>query len=209
MTTYSDLFMRVLQILVILLFLCIAGPAFAEVNSASAWNPVSQERGQNLSYIEVFVREGCPHCEKAKAFLNVLSFDRPELRIKIRDVSKDAGALERLQEIVKSHGLHRLSVPTFYLNGHIIIGFSEEAKTGDLILAELAQHRPQSHNAPEGSESCTAESSQLCEGGSPEISRPEVFELSVWGRTITLDQVGLPLFTVTFCSTTPPTCLMT
>ena len=35
--------------------------------------------------IEVFVREGCPHCEQAEVFLAQLGRERPDLRIVVRE----------------------------------------------------------------------------------------------------------------------------
>jgi hypothetical protein len=48
--------------------------------------------------IEAFVREGCPHCAKAEAFLAQLQRERPALRVTIRDVQKEPAAMERLKE---------------------------------------------------------------------------------------------------------------
>lgn len=42
--------------------------------------------------IEVFVRQGCPHCTEAKRFLEDLRRDRPSLRIAIYDVAEDSAA---------------------------------------------------------------------------------------------------------------------
>jgi hypothetical protein len=47
--------------------------------------------------IELFVREGCPHCAEAEALMVQLGRERPELTIVVRDVTKDEGALARLQ----------------------------------------------------------------------------------------------------------------
>jgi glutaredoxin len=54
--------------------------------------------------IELFVREGCPHCAAAETFLTALNRERPSLTIVIHDVSKDPGALARLQELAKARG---------------------------------------------------------------------------------------------------------
>jgi len=51
--------------------------------------------------IEVFVREGCPHCAAAELFLEDLRRERPDLTILIRDVDRDAAARLRLNELVE------------------------------------------------------------------------------------------------------------
>ena len=47
--------------------------------------------------IEVFVRNGCPHCAKAELFLQALKREQPALRIVIHDVAQEPAALEQLQ----------------------------------------------------------------------------------------------------------------
>ncbi|MGZ8137024.1 MAG: NrdH-redoxin, partial [Methylococcaceae bacterium] len=111
------------------------------------------------------------------------------------DIIQDSSARERLQELSQAQGVSKLSVPTFYLNGLIIVGYSDDA-TGNLIRAELAKVRKKQkpHNAPE---SCAAESSLSCAtADSTKTNQPEVFELKLLGRSISLEQTGLPLFTL-------------
>ena len=44
--------------------------------------------------LEVFVRDGCPHCADAKEFLPTFSSTRPWLRISYRSLDHDATARE-------------------------------------------------------------------------------------------------------------------
>jgi glutaredoxin len=194
---YWHSFIKFCSILLLMSVLGFAETAIAEEKAIFVQAAAPMDTAQQLADIEVFVREGCPHCEKAKAFLTALALERPDLRINLRDVSQDAGALQRLREISKAHGINRLSVPAFYLNGHIILGYSDEAKTGDHILQELAQRRPQSQVSSSASESCLADESLVCEAGGPvKVIEPEVFEITFLGRKMSLDQAGLPLFTL-------------
>jgi glutaredoxin len=84
--------------------------------------------------IEVFVREGCPHCGKAEEFLAKLMRLRPELKIVTHDVLKDPAALERLKYIAKSQTGIVARVPTFIVHGQLITGFSEEANSAQLTI---------------------------------------------------------------------------
>lgn len=139
--------------------------------------------------LEVFVREGCPHCAKAKEFLSALAIRRPDVRVSIRDVGLDSRAFERLKQLSQAQGLTRLSVPAFYINGRLVIGFSEEADTGSRLMAELAREKPiQDSCAEDGTRSCGSESSLT--------SGPESFKVALFGRTVSLEQVGLPMFTL-------------
>lgn len=131
--------------------------------------------------IEVFVREGCPHCARAEAFLATLKQEQPELGIVIRDVLKEAAALERLTRIAKDHGDVLVRVPSIVVGDQLIVGFSDEAATGQLIRTALAQtQRIKSPEAPP----------------IPATS-PETFSVNFFGHSVSLDQVGLPLFTLT------------
>ena len=70
-------------------------PADSAPVTRAAVAPAATERPAD---IEIFVREGCPHCARAEAFLATLGRERPELRIVVRDVGRDAAALARLKE---------------------------------------------------------------------------------------------------------------
>ena len=142
--------MKFSSIGVLMVVMGFAGISIADEKRISAQTAVPVDAARQAD-IEVFVRQGCIHCEKAKTFLSILAFEQPDLRISTRDIGQDLAALERLQEISKAQGISRLSVPAFYLNGRIIFGYSDEAKTGSQIRGELAQRRQQSQaSAPAG-----------------------------------------------------------
>jgi len=186
------------NILALLLILLIgnAGLAAAESPSKASVTQASSDTIQAAIDIEAFVRTGCPHCEKAEAFLSVLSAERPEVRLSIRDVGQDALALERLRQLSNAEGLKQLSVPAFYINGQLIVGFAEEADTGQRIRAALAQAQQTPKASPSTPDSCTADQSLSCEGETTAPSEPESFEVSLFGHTLSLEQIGLPLFTL-------------
>lgn len=142
--------------------------------------------------IELFVREGCPHCAQAEEFLERLHREQPELTIVVRDVQKEPAALTRLQELVQATGAGVARVPAVYVNGQLILGFSAEASTDKLVRSALAGHRVAS-GAPADSSSCEAEESLSCAAGP---AAPEPFEVSLFGWTLSLDDVGLPAFSI-------------
>jgi glutaredoxin len=144
------------------------------------------------------VREGCPHCAAAEAFLATLGKERPELEIAIRDVGKEPSALARLKEIATAHGTDSVRVPAVFLRGQLIVGFSPEANTDKLIRAALAP-KSAATAAPvtaEGAATCNAEESLSCKAGPEAASGVEQFAVTIFGRAISLDNVGLPLFTL-------------
>jgi glutaredoxin len=180
------------QALLLALFIGNTDMAAAVPQSMAPETGVSSIAFQSSADIEVFVREGCPHCAKAKEFLSALKIERPEVRISIRDVSRDSSALERLRQLSIDQGLNKLSVPAFYINGRLIVGFSEEADTGERIKAELARTRQSESDA----DPCAADENPACERDFPAASEPERFEIELFGHALSLERVGLPMFTL-------------
>jgi len=87
-------------------------------------------------------------------------------------------------------------VPAAYVNGQLILGYSTEASTDKLIRSALAGGRVAS-SAPGDSTSCEAEDSLSCGPGAAAAAPPaEDFSVTLFGRTVTLDDVGLPAFTL-------------
>ena len=145
--------------------------------------------------IEVFVSAGCPHCAKAEKFLAKLKREQPALRIVIRDVIREPAAMERLQHIATSHGTAPARVPAFAVGDQLIIGYSEDASTDKLIRDSLARAHPsvQQGNAP----SCEAAASYTCGPDSIKPApKPEAFAVDFFGHNLSLDEIGLPLFTL-------------
>jgi hypothetical protein len=88
-------------------------------------------------------------------------------------------------------------VPAVYVGGRLIIGYSESASTDRLIRNALSGEEASTANAAAGT--CDAEESLSCPQGAAGTAppQPEAFEITVLGRTLTLDDVGLPAFTLT------------
>jgi len=159
----------------------------------------SSESAMPSADIEVFVRTGCPHCAKAELFLQALKREQPALRIVIHDVAKEPAALEQLQRLAKNQGIGTVRVPAFQVGGQLIVGYSDELTTGQLIRGALAQAQitAQTPKNKDTAGSCEAEESLSCEAGaevSTQAAQP--FMLDFFGRKLSLDEVGLPLFTL-------------
>jgi glutaredoxin len=168
--------------LLLVVAVVVSAPAAAQAPSA----------GGKADRIEAFVREGCPHCAKAEEFLAQLHKERPSLTIVVRDVQKDPAALERLKELAQQTGTGTVRVPALYVRGDLIVGFSPEAGTDKLVRGALDGRRAGAQASAAGT--CEAEESLACPKG-PGAGTDEGFSVSVFGRTITLADVGLPAFT--------------
>ncbi|MDD5057611.1 MAG: glutaredoxin domain-containing protein [Sideroxydans sp.] len=178
----------VTRILLPLLLVLCAPPLAAAQPSASIQNSSTQSAD-----LEVFVREGCPHCAKAEEFLAKLQHEQPALRIVIRDVSREPAALQRLQHIAAQHGEAVVRVPAFALGGQLVVGYTEKV-TDQLVRDSLAsaQAASRQNNAATG---CEAAVSLSCGPDTP-APKAETFSVDFFGHTVSLEQVGLPLFTI-------------
>lgn len=146
--------------------------------------------------VEVFVREGCPHCAKAEAFLAGLARERPDLRIVIRDIGREPDAMDRLREISATQS-GTVRVPAFRIRDRLIVGYSDDATTGRMIRNALAPVPPGIAGATDEAGSCEAEESLSCEGGTSATSGDiERYEIEFLGRKLSVEQVGLPAFTL-------------
>jgi glutaredoxin len=143
--------------------------------------------------ILVFTREGCPHCEKARQFLDRLQHERPGLRLIIRDVGEDRLALQHLKELAAQKGMVTFGVPAFYLRGELLIGYRQDT-TGTEITRLLDQPRPRTeHEAAPGA--CSPEKPKDCEIVAAQATPEEGVETRWFGR-LNARAMGLPAFTL-------------
>jgi glutaredoxin len=135
-----------------------AAPAGAPDRPASAAGPRS---------VQVFVREGCPHCAEAKAFLAELAPRRPDLQFVFRPVDSDAAARDELIALSRAAGVWPPGVPTFVVDGRVMAGFGDAARSGPELLALIDR---------------------------PAAGPPSV-DSALFG-TLSASRLGLPLFTL-------------
>jgi glutaredoxin len=85
--------------------------------------------------LEVFVRETCPHCADAKAFLPAFAAQRPWLQIVYRSVSANAAARDDLMRHSRRAGVWPPGVPTFVIDNQVLVGFESAEITGPELAA--------------------------------------------------------------------------
>lgn len=179
--------------LILMLAFTLNSMAFAEAGMLLPEN--SSESAVQSGDIEVFVRNGCPHCAKAELFLQALKREQSTLRIVIHDVTQEPSALERLERLAKNQGLGAVRVPAFQVGGQLIVGYSDEMTTGRLIRSALAQAQlPKKQDA---TGSCEATQSLPCVAATDvSTTEAQAFVLDFLGYRLSPDAVGLPLFTL-------------
>ena len=194
--TIAAAWLRARRLPALLLAVLLAGlaPALVLAQAAAPQAATAATAPVRQQLVEVFVREGCPHCAKAEVFLAGLARERPDLDIVIRDVLAEPAALDRLQEIAAQHGgSGNARVPAFFVGGQLIFGYSEEASTDKMILAALqGRQTAAAASAAEGL-SCALQEESTCKAEQPAA---EDFELNFLGSQLSLDDIGLPAFTI-------------
>lgn len=138
------------------LALVMACEAMASSKDAGvAISPVSGE-----AVLEVYVRQGCPHCASAKAYLARAQVMHPNVRVVYRAVDEDKAARDDLLRVSESGGFWPPGVPTFVYRGQVLVGFESDERSGPLLEALLlGQFHPPpqapaaSPQAPSGPES--------------------------------------------------------
>lgn len=163
----------------------------------AAWLSVFAVWAETAVSLEVFVREGCPHCAKAEQFVGDLQRQRPDLQVIVRDVTREPQALHRLQSIAAEQGIRAVRVPAFYANGQLIIGYSNAETSGKLIQAVLDRIRPSPPESQGLAGACKPEPNVVCEPGvaTPPLN-PETVAIPFLGTYFSVQQLGLPLFTL-------------
>lgn len=94
-----------------------------------------REQSRDTVMLEVFVRAGCPHCAAAEEFLPGFAAERPWLRLVYRHVDRDPAARAALMRMSEAAGLWPPGVPTFALQGRVMVGFDSAGESGAALAA--------------------------------------------------------------------------
>lgn len=100
------------------------------------WPSMAQPAPESLGpVLEVYVRDGCPHCADAKVFLAQLARDRPHLRIVWHAVDADPAAAAALSERSRAAGVWPPGVPTFVFGHTMLVGFDDGGQQAAALRA--------------------------------------------------------------------------
>ncbi len=147
-----------------LLTMLLAAPnTFANESAQLESEPLKSEP----KVLEVFVREGCPHCADAKAYLPEFASERPWLKVIYRPVDTDVTARDALIHYSRISGTWPPGVPTFVFNGQALVGFESPERSGSKLTA-------------------------LVDSG---LVKNESVDTGLFGK-ISVSSMGLPLFTL-------------
>jgi hypothetical protein len=78
---------------------------------------------------------GCPHCERATAFLERLEKEDGRIRLHRLEITRDARNREAFLRILERHGVTDPAVPLVVIGGRIVEGYLDDASTGAELRA--------------------------------------------------------------------------
>ena len=125
--------------LIAAVLIIVAGMIFmrpAEVQAGTTAPPVFQAEGDETpppTVIYLFWGDGCPHCEKAEAFLVPLDEASTQIELRMYEVWNDKANQKLFTDMAAANGFEPQGVPTIFIGDQHWVGFS------DGIQAELQQ----------------------------------------------------------------------
>jgi thiol-disulfide isomerase/thioredoxin len=78
--------------------------------------------------ITLFWGEGCPHCEREKAFLKDLGKKYPGLRVRDYEVWKNKGNGVLYKQVLRTAGIKQAGVPTTVVGTAVFMGFNDQTR---------------------------------------------------------------------------------
>ncbi|MCX6055815.1 MAG: hypothetical protein NTZ74_13065 [Chloroflexi bacterium] len=101
--------------------------------------PIIAQQQPPAIMIYFFWGDGCPHCAKAKPFLEELARKNPEVQIKAFEVWNDKSNLELLKKFAAGFGFEPKSVPLILMGDRYWEGYSDYI--GEEITKAVAQYQ--------------------------------------------------------------------
>lgn len=89
----------------------------------------------------VFWSEGCPHCARARPFLEALAADRPWLDARFLEVSDSPLNRDWFGALAEQTGNQIQGVPTVFLCGEMLVGYDDADGMGERIARQAERCR--------------------------------------------------------------------
>ena len=168
---------------------------------ASLHAEVERQGHQGKASINVYIfwQEGCPHCDKALAFLRGLDRTSPGIQLKSFEISRPGFGQELFLRGLEEFEVSQPAVPLVIVGDRAFLGYAGDTRTGQEILAAL--------EACQEVRLCPDVVGAWIEGASPVESSepksplldehylPETVSLPLVGE-IALERLSLPALTI-------------
>ncbi|MCA9108858.1 MAG: hypothetical protein KDA52_02830 [Planctomycetaceae bacterium] len=96
-----------------------------------------ERRLDEVLTMTAYVRNGCPHCRDAKAFLGKYAVRYPALEIVFKEVITSQENQQEMQSVVRRYRQQAVSLPVLHYCNSLTIGFDREETTGKRVLQTL------------------------------------------------------------------------
>lgn len=91
----------------------------------------------SLRRMEMYYRDGCPHCHAARQFLPQMQRRYPGLEVVYRDAVNDQTAIRDLQELAQRYRQGAATLPVFHFCGKFLVGFDRAETSGARLQQTL------------------------------------------------------------------------
>lgn len=166
-------------LLLISLAMLAPAPISAEL-TAPQWTRGTPE-GEKIIRLHFFWSKACPHCQKAKPFVDKLSQSYDWLELNSYEISENPRSAALYRTLAEKSNEDKFAVPAFLFCEQVVIGYLDEKTTGAHLRDELLNCR-----------------SSLVEGKKgvfDQAEKAEKFSLPFFGE-FDSEKVSLPVFTV-------------
>ena len=146
---------------------------------------VAPAQEQKPLVVTLFWGDGCPHCEREKAYLKDLIKKQPGITVRDYEVWKNKENKALYQKVLSSSGVKQAGVPTTVVGTAVFMGFNDQIRTaiGDAITRCLRE------GCPDGVAELKAQ------GLSQDTKQDTAISLPLLG-SVDPAKVSLPVFTL-------------
>lgn len=96
-----------------------------------------KQRLDSMLTLTAYIRNSCPHCRDAKAFLTKYGGRYPALKIVYKEVTVNPAYKNEMRGIAQRYRKQAVSLPVIHYCNGVTVGFGTESTTGRRILQTL------------------------------------------------------------------------
>jgi glutaredoxin len=148
--------------------------------------------------VYAFVADGCPHCEKALAFLERDAARHAGVRVHALEITRSARNADVLAAVARALGADDSAVPFIVIGEHAFIGYLDDRSTGAALRAQIDEclaHGCADIVGPHLRAATLPEGSSPARPPSVVRALPETIHVPLVGD-VTLRSLSLPALTV-------------
>ncbi|MCK5510596.1 DUF2330 domain-containing protein [Candidatus Parcubacteria bacterium] len=112
---------------------------FAKIEMDEDLYLINGENSEEIAQFEIdfFTGETCPHCEKAKSFLDKMKYAYPSLKINTYEIYNNDDNKELYQQAVDAKQINSAGVPLIIIGDEYVLGFGDEYDSWKEIKSKI------------------------------------------------------------------------